>query len=100
MDNKACGTITNQWIHTVKGFPAYHARVRLTVVARSSSTDAADVCFPEFLVSLNKVVKVLVKRVSKPRSKEAKEKVAEVLVLEGIKYCMNKFLQFDMYVND
>ena len=32
--------------HTVEGFPAYHARVHLTVVARSSSTEAVNIVFP------------------------------------------------------
>ena len=85
--------IDNPWINATTKPKTY----RSPLAARPKSTATADVVFP---VTLKNVVKVLVKRETKSRSKEAKDKVAEVLVLEGIEYSMDKFVQFEVYVND
>ncbi|KAI3708215.1 hypothetical protein L2E82_37369 [Cichorium intybus] len=56
-----------------------------------------DVVFP---LKLNKTVKVLVKRPAINRTEEDKEKETEVLFLNGINFDGEKFLKFDVFVND
>ncbi|KAK4387197.1 Polyphenol oxidase, chloroplastic [Sesamum angolense] len=73
------------------------ARVKKSKAASSSGAPAAETVFP---VKLNKVVKVLVKRPKKSRSKKDKEKEEELLVIEGIEVDTAKFVKFDVFVND
>ncbi|KAJ0514649.1 putative catechol oxidase [Helianthus annuus] len=56
-----------------------------------------DVVFP---VKLDKTVKVLVPRAKKSRSKKEKEEKEEILVIQGITYDSEKYVKFDVYVND
>ncbi|KAM0025220.1 putative catechol oxidase [Helianthus debilis subsp. tardiflorus] len=56
-----------------------------------------DVVFP---VKLDKTVKVLVPRAKKSRSKKEKEEKEEVLIIQGITYDSEKYVKFDVYVND
>ncbi|GKE14169.1 polyphenol oxidase I, chloroplastic-like protein [Tanacetum coccineum] len=53
-----------------------------------------DVTFP---VKLDKIVKVLVLRPKKSRSKKEK---GELLIVQGITYDSEKYVKFDVYVND
>lgn len=57
----------------------------------------ADDVFP---ASLDKVIKVLVPRPKKSRSKEQKEEEEEILVIEGIEVKRDVFVKFDVFVND
>ncbi|GFP78722.1 polyphenol oxidase ii chloroplastic [Phtheirospermum japonicum] len=70
-------------------------RFRKSKVAASSA--GAGVVFP---VRLDKVVKVLVDRPKKSRSKKDKEKEEELLVIEGIEIDTATFVKFDVFVND
>ncbi|KAD3066351.1 hypothetical protein E3N88_34231 [Mikania micrantha] len=54
----------------------------------------------KFPVSLNKALKVRVKRPTVSRSAEEKAKANEVLVINGIRYDTGKFVKFDVFVND
>ncbi|KAJ0530801.1 putative catechol oxidase [Helianthus annuus] len=56
-----------------------------------------DVVFP---VKLDKTVKVLVPRAKKSRSKKEKEEKEEILIIQGITYDSEKYVKFDVYVND
>ncbi|XP_023741652.1 polyphenol oxidase I, chloroplastic [Lactuca sativa] len=56
-----------------------------------------DVQFP---VKLDGIVKVLVKRPYVNRTKEEKEKANEILMLNGICFDSEKFVKFDVYVDD
>ncbi|XP_071691821.1 polyphenol oxidase I, chloroplastic-like [Rutidosis leptorrhynchoides] len=58
---------------------------------------APDVTFP---VKLDKIVKVLVPRPKKSRSKKEKEEKEELLIIQGITYDSEKYVKFDVYVND
>ncbi|GJX25123.1 polyphenol oxidase I, chloroplastic-like protein [Tanacetum coccineum] len=53
-----------------------------------------------FLVKLDKIVKVLVPRPKKSRSKKEKEEKEELLIVQGITYDSEKYVKFDVYVND
>ncbi|CAI0468567.1 unnamed protein product [Linum tenue] len=63
-----------------------------TMMSSSSS-------FPVVLDKKNKV-SVKVERARKSRSKREKEDEEEVLVVEGIQFDCEKFVKFDVYVND
>ncbi|KAL8196875.1 hypothetical protein R6Q57_024372 [Mikania cordata] len=54
----------------------------------------------KFPVSLNKALKVRVKRPTVNRSVEEKERAHEVLFIKGIRYDTGKFVKFDVFVND
>ncbi|KAK6157467.1 hypothetical protein DH2020_011715 [Rehmannia glutinosa] len=71
------------------------ARVRKSKAAATSN--AAKTNFP---VKLDKVVKVLVDRPKKSRSKKDKENEEELLVIEGIEVDTAKFVRFEVFVND
>ncbi|KAL8510638.1 hypothetical protein ACS0TY_017453 [Phlomoides rotata] len=70
------------------------ARVQKSKIA-SAPGATTETVFP---VKLDKVVKVLVNRPKKSRSK--KEKEEELLVIEGIEVDTGKFAKFDVFVND
>ncbi|KAL0443697.1 UNVERIFIED_CONTAM: Polyphenol oxidase I, chloroplastic [Sesamum latifolium] len=74
------------------------ARVKKSKVATTSTAPkATETVFP---VKLDKVVKVLVDRPKKSRSKKDKDKEEELLVIEGIEVDTAKFVRFEVYVND
>ncbi|KAK6157466.1 hypothetical protein DH2020_011714 [Rehmannia glutinosa] len=74
------------------------ARVRKSkAVTTSKAPRATETNFP---VKLDKVVKVLVDRPKKSRSKKDKENEEELLVIEGIEVDSAKFVRFEVYVND
>ncbi|KAI3702735.1 hypothetical protein L6452_28487 [Arctium lappa] len=54
----------------------------------------------EFPVKLNQTVKVLVKRPAVNRTKQDKENATEVLMVNGIRFDGEKFVKFDVFVND
>ncbi|KAI3498949.1 hypothetical protein L1887_34738 [Cichorium endivia] len=58
---------------------------------------AKEVFFP---VKLDKIVKVLVPRPKKSRSKKEKEEKEELLIVQSITYDSEKYVKFDVYVND
>ncbi|KAL8031879.1 hypothetical protein ABFX02_13G058200 [Erythranthe guttata] len=63
----------------------------------SKAPTATDTIFP---VKLDKVVKVLVDRPRKSRSKKDKEDEEELLVIEGIEVDNSKFVRFEVFIND
>ncbi|KAK1439685.1 hypothetical protein QVD17_05505 [Tagetes erecta] len=65
-----------------------------------STEDVKTVDQIKFPVRLNKILKVRVKRPAVNRSEEDKEKANEVLLIKGIKYDGDKFVKFDVFVND
>ncbi|KAK4484611.1 hypothetical protein RD792_007200 [Penstemon davidsonii] len=73
------------------------ARVTKSKVATTSGAPSPNTVFP---VKLDKVVKVLVDRPKKSRSKKDKEKEEEMLVIQGIEVDTGKFVKFDVFVND
>ncbi|KAL8506217.1 hypothetical protein ACS0TY_017181 [Phlomoides rotata] len=72
------------------------ARVQKSKMAAAPGA-TTQIVFP---VKLDKVVKVLVNRPKKSRSKKDKEKEEELLVIEGIEVDTGKFVKFDVFVND
>nr|GEW30780.1 polyphenol oxidase I, chloroplastic-like [Tanacetum cinerariifolium] len=54
----------------------------------------------QFPLKVDGIVKVLVKRPSKRRSKEEKEEAVEMLLVNGIEFDGEKFVKFDVIVND
>ncbi|CDP22269.1 unnamed protein product [Coffea canephora] len=73
------------------------ARVTKSRVAFTSGAPQADKVFPG---PLNKTVKVLVKRPKLSRSKKQKEEEEERLVVSGIEFSMDKYVKFDVFIND
>ncbi|KVH96804.1 polyphenol oxidase, chloroplastic-like [Cynara cardunculus var. scolymus] len=53
-----------------------------------------------FPASLDKVIKVLVPRPKKSRSKKQKDEEEEILVIQGIEVKRDVFVKFDVFVND
>nr|GEV39083.1 polyphenol oxidase I, chloroplastic-like [Tanacetum cinerariifolium] len=51
-------------------------------------------------VKLDQIVRVLVKRPTTNRTKQDKEKASEMLILSGIRFDSEKFVKFDVFVND
>ncbi|KAG6395814.1 hypothetical protein SASPL_141943 [Salvia splendens] len=75
------------------------AKVRKAKVASTSSAPkATDTSV--FPVKLDKVVRVLVDRPKRKRSKGEKEKEEELLVIEGIEVDTSEFVRFEVFVND
>lgn len=74
------------------------ARVKRSKVAKSTKAPKAGGSI--FPVTLDKVVKVLVPRPKKSRSRKDKENEEELLVIEGIEVDTAKFVKFDVFVND
>ncbi|KAL0353915.1 UNVERIFIED_CONTAM: Polyphenol oxidase I, chloroplastic [Sesamum angustifolium] len=74
------------------------ARVKKSKVATTTAAPkATETVFP---VKLDKVVKVLVDRPKKSRSKKDKEKEEELLAIDGIEVDTAKFVRFEVYIND
>ncbi|KAL3503012.1 hypothetical protein ACH5RR_037461 [Cinchona calisaya] len=72
-------------------------RVTKSRVAFTSGAPPADKVFP---TNLNKILKVLVKRPKTARSKKEKEDEEERLVVYGIEFSMDKYVKFDVFIND
>ncbi|CAI9784326.1 unnamed protein product [Fraxinus pennsylvanica] len=73
------------------------ARAKKSKIASTTAAPSVDSIFP---VKLDKVVKVLVPRPKKSRSKKDKENEEELLVIEGIEVDTAIFVKFDVFVND
>ncbi|XP_027929473.1 polyphenol oxidase I, chloroplastic-like [Vigna unguiculata] len=54
----------------------------------------------KFPLVLDSVTSVIVKRPKKKRSREEREKEEEVLVMEGIEFGSDKYVKFDVHVDD
>nr|GEX91473.1 polyphenol oxidase I, chloroplastic-like [Tanacetum cinerariifolium] len=54
----------------------------------------------EFPLKLNEIVRVLVKRPATNRTKKDKEKANEILLVSNIKFDGEKYVKFDVFVND
>ncbi|KAL3508846.1 hypothetical protein ACH5RR_028247 [Cinchona calisaya] len=66
-------------------------------VAVTSGAPSADQVFP---AKLDKILKVLVKRPKISRNKKQKEEEEERLVVSGIEFEMDKYIKFDVFIND
>ncbi|CAA2987527.1 polyphenol oxidase I, chloroplastic-like [Olea europaea subsp. europaea] len=73
------------------------ARAKKSKIASTTAAPSVDSIFP---VKLDKVVKVLVPRPQKSRSRKDKENEEELLVIEGIEVDTAIFVKFDVFVND
>ncbi|KAI3702736.1 hypothetical protein L6452_28488 [Arctium lappa] len=69
------------------------------IAARSAGRviKVVDVKFP---MKIDRIVKVLVKRPALKRSKEEKENAKEILFIDGICFDSERFVKFDVYVDD
>ncbi|KAA8540488.1 hypothetical protein F0562_024593 [Nyssa sinensis] len=76
--------------------PKEHSKLKMAGVAQAAEASAAAV----FPITLDKIVKVTVPRPKKSRSQKEKEDEDETLVIEGIDLDKDKFVKFDVYVND
>ncbi|KAM7503846.1 hypothetical protein LguiB_002750 [Lonicera macranthoides] len=68
-----------------------------STVAATFTAPATLVAFP---VTLENAVKVVVKRSMVSRTDKQKEAEEEILVIEGIEYDREKYVKFDVFVND
>lgn len=75
-------------------------RNRRSNIAAKSAGVVKQVQDTKFPLKIDKITKVLVKRPAKNRSQEDKEKANEVLLIKGIKFNSEKFVKFDVFVND
>ncbi|KAL4580463.1 hypothetical protein LXL04_016657 [Taraxacum kok-saghyz] len=82
----------------IRSRPIAHAK-GANVAAKSVGIvqKVEDVIFP---LKLNKIVKVLVKRPATNRTKEDKEKQNELLFVNGIEFDGERFVKFNVFVND
>ncbi|KAK3001488.1 hypothetical protein RJ639_008367 [Escallonia herrerae] len=65
--------------------------------AAPASTAVPKVVFP---VTLDKVLRVLVQRPRKSRSKREKDEEEEILVIDGIEFDNEEYVKFDVLIND
>lgn len=84
------------WINSKPVGPVPTKR-RQRVAASSSAPHVTATAFP---VTLDKVVRVEVRRPRKNRTKEEKELEEEILLIEGIEVDANQYAKFDVYLND
>ncbi|KAI3509707.1 hypothetical protein L1887_25220 [Cichorium endivia] len=75
-------------------------RFRKSKIAARSIGKVKLVQETKFPLKLDKIAKVLVKRPAVNRSKEDKEKANELLLIKGIRFNSEKFVKFDVFVND
>ncbi|KAL8507834.1 hypothetical protein ACS0TY_018390 [Phlomoides rotata] len=98
LDQKKMGytyqKVENPWL---EGRPKPNIKKSRVATTAKTRKAAERVVFP---VKLDKVVKVLVDRPSFKRSKKAKEREEELLVIEGIEADTSKAVRFEVYVND
>ncbi|KAI3702724.1 hypothetical protein L6452_28475 [Arctium lappa] len=78
------------------GLGGLSAAIAFPVQVESAGT-VKDVEFP---VKLNQTVKVLVKRPAVNKTKQDKENATEVLMVNGIRFDGEKFVKFNVFVND
>ncbi|KAM7503844.1 hypothetical protein LguiB_002748 [Lonicera macranthoides] len=99
VDNKKMGYVyQNVAIPWLQSKPV--PRLKKSDVAAKTATASGPATSVVFPVALDNVVKVLVPRPKRSRSKKQKEAEEEVLVIEGIKYDREKYVKFDVFVND
>ncbi|KAI8001497.1 hypothetical protein LOK49_LG09G01869 [Camellia lanceoleosa] len=67
------------------------------IAMATETLDSAAIVFPR---KLDEVVKVVVKRPTKSRSKREKEEEEEVVIVEGIEVERDVFVKFDVFIND
>lgn len=74
----------------------------LRKLKKLGKANAADTHSPKdvFPATLDKVLKVMVKRPKKKRSKKEKDELEEILVIEGIELDRDVYAKFDVYIND
>ncbi|XP_071698945.1 polyphenol oxidase I, chloroplastic-like [Rutidosis leptorrhynchoides] len=70
---------------------------RSTIVSSQNVKTVDQIKFP---ASVEPILKVKVKRPAVNRSKEEKAKANEILFINGIKFNSDKFVKFDVFVND
>ncbi|KAL0407149.1 UNVERIFIED_CONTAM: Polyphenol oxidase II, chloroplastic [Sesamum latifolium] len=75
-------------------------RARVSGTRSARKVEAPKLEAVEFPFKLDKVVKILVSRPKKSRSKEEKEKEEEVLLISGIEVDTLKFVKFDVFVDE
>ncbi|KAI3509708.1 hypothetical protein L1887_25222 [Cichorium endivia] len=80
--------------------PVAHKKISNTSSTSSSAEAVQKVPDVKFPVKLDKITKVLVKRPATKRSQADKEKASEQLVIKGIQFNSQKFVKFDVFVND
>ncbi|KAG6392222.1 hypothetical protein SASPL_146435 [Salvia splendens] len=69
---------------------------KLKKLGRANAADSP----AQFPAKLDQVLKVMVKRPKKKRSKKEKDELEEVLVIEGIEVDRDSYVKFDVYIND
>ncbi|XP_047957071.1 polyphenol oxidase, chloroplastic-like [Salvia hispanica] len=69
---------------------------KLKKLGRAKAADST----AQFPAKLDRVLKVMVKRPKKKRSKKEKDELEEVLVIEGIEVDRDSYVKFDVYIND
>ncbi|KAL0321004.1 UNVERIFIED_CONTAM: Polyphenol oxidase II, chloroplastic [Sesamum radiatum] len=75
-------------------------RARVSGTRSARKVEAPKLEALEFPLKLDKIVKVLVPRPKKSRSKEEKDKEEEVLLISGIEVDTLKFVKFDVFVDE
>nr|CCA94610.1 polyphenol oxidase precursor [Taraxacum officinale] len=76
------------------------ARTKKSNIALKSVGTVKQAQDSKFPLKLDKTTKVLVKRPATNRSKEDKENANEVLLIKGVVFNGEKFVKFDVFVND
>lgn len=98
LDNKKLGYVYQPVdIPWRNGRPVPRATKSNAVANFAGVVDFKKIVFP---VTLNKVIKVLVPRPKKSRSKKQKETEDEILTINGIKCDSEKYVKFDVIIND
>ncbi|KAM7495338.1 hypothetical protein LguiB_029947 [Lonicera macranthoides] len=98
LDHKKLGyvyqTVNIPWRN---GRPVPRVTKSNAVANFASAVDFKKIVFP---VTLNKIIKVLVPRPKKSRNKKQKETEDEILTINGIKCDSEKYVKFDVIIND
>ncbi|KAK9051727.1 hypothetical protein SSX86_028355 [Deinandra increscens subsp. villosa] len=76
------------------------SKIKKLGVARADEHGHVPFAKDIFPASLDKTIKVLVRRPKKSRSKKQKEEEEEILVIEGIEVKRDAFVKFDVLLND
>nr|GME18262.1 polyphenol oxidase, chloroplastic-like [Ipomoea batatas] len=69
-------------------------------LVEAKAADAAPAPEDVFPATLEKAVRVMVRRPNRKRSKKQKEEIEEILVIEGIELDRDAFAKFDVLIND
>nr|CAQ76694.1 polyphenol oxidase [Taraxacum officinale] len=105
LDSKKLGYVYQDvgipWLETK---PEPRLKRALSKIKKKLAVARADEHIPfakdVFPATLDKVIKVLVPRPKKSRSKKQKDAEEEILVIEGIEVKRDEFVKFDVFVND